>query len=422
MKFGQNTILNMAATVIVLTILLSGGVYAYSTRGVLAAGQQPDSSKSANSTTHTETQQTGQHENGQGDDDEQGENEEVELHFRLVPVDNGAGQGNINIKIDDTTLDGQIEVEKLSPRTSYNVFLVAILVTSTTTTTFSTTSPTTTTTTTGAASCTGKSLGSFVTRGEGSGEAELSTTLTAGTYAIGIVVCSGTAPALVPVLVSDPASITTTVPPVTEDEDENESSSTQTSSQETETHTVHTHTEDKEDEDQIKNAEDAKTIPAVVKVDSSGVSFTQLDPKFSVSASSLGNNGLQISISGNNVTGSRVLLVDLTGSQWTASSLQNLKVTYDGQAIVEAASISQLFSSTPTDPARYVILVTSSGLQLLVSIPHFSLHTIQILPSAASALSFFGTNWAFLLAGLVVFTALSVAIYSKRRRLSALLA
>jgi hypothetical protein len=331
-------------------------------------------------------------------------------------VDSGKGQGNVNINIDGTTLDGQVEVEKVGPSTSYNVFLVAIPVTSTTTTSFSTASSSTTTTTTSAASCTGTSFGSFVTRGEGNGEAELSTTLSAGTYAIGVVLCSGSTP----VLVSDPASITATVPPVTEEE--NESSSTQTSSQETETHTVHTHTEDKEDEDQIKNAEDAKTIPAVVKVDSSGVSFTQLDPSFSVSASNLGNNGLQISISGNNVTGSRVLLVDLTGSQWSTASLQNLRVTYDGQPIIEAASISQLFSSTPTDTARYVILVTSSGLQLLVSIPHFSLHTIQILPSAAKALSFFSTNWAFLLAGLVVFTGLSVAIYSKRRRLSALLA
>jgi hypothetical protein len=232
MKFGQNTVLNTAATVIVLTVLLSGGVYAYSTRGILAADQQPNTSISASSATHTETQETGQHENGQGDDHEQGENEAVELHFRLVPVDNGVGRGNINIKIDGTTLDGQIEVERLSPSTSYNVVLVAIPVTPTTTTTFSTTSSSTaTTTTSSAASCTGTSLGSFVTTGEGSGEADLSTTLTAGTYAIGIVLCSGTAPALVPVLVSDPASITATVPPVTEDE--NESSSTQTSSEET---------------------------------------------------------------------------------------------------------------------------------------------------------------------------------------------
>ncbi len=432
MKFGRTSVLNILATSVVLAILLSGGVYAYSTRRYLAAGAlnapsplaDDESSTASTSTTssvehhsantHTETQQN----NGQGDEDEQGENEQSELHFRLVPVSSGEGQGNVNIKVDDTTLDGQIEVEKLSPSTTYNVILVAIPTTTTATaTTLSTTSSTTTTsTTTSAASCTGKSIGSFVTRGEGNGEAELSTTLSPGTYAIGIVLCSGSTP----VLVSDPATAITTVPSGTEDEEE--TSTTETSGHETETHTVHTHTEEKDDEDQIKHAEDTKTIPAVVKVDSSGVSFNQLDPQFSVSASKLDNNGYQISISASGVTGSRVLLVNLTGSEWTASSLQSLTVTFDGQPIAEAASISQVLSSTSSDPARYIILVTSSGLQLLVSIPHFSLHTIQILPSAASALNFVAVNAQILLLALVVFTGLSVAVYSKRRRVFAFLA
>jgi hypothetical protein len=125
-----------------------------------------------------------------------------------------------------------------------------------------------------------------------------------------------------------------------------------------------------------------------------------------------------ISISAQNVTGSRVLLVNLTGSQWSTSSLQSLKVMFDGSRISQAASLSQILNSSSTDPARYIIMLTSSGLQLLISIPHFSLHTIQLIPTVASTMDFTSLYGGILVGVLVVLAALSVAVYSKRVRVT----
>jgi hypothetical protein len=333
--------------------------------------------------------------------------------------------------VDGTDLDGHIQVEKLASSTTYAVYLVAIPAAATSTSTsFSRTSSATTSTssTTSAASCTGTSLGSFVTRGEGDGEAELSGTLNPGTYAIGLVLCTGNSPALV----TDPITRTATVSASSEREGESSSThtktetSTKSGTQSTTTRSSETEndvkavTTGKHDEGKIKTAEAAKTIPAVVSYGASGVSLHQIDPHFSVSASPLRNNGLLVSISGLNVTGSRVLEVNLTGSHWTASTLQGLQVTLDGTPIAQGASLSQVLSSTSADPARYIILITSEGLQMLVSIPHFSLHTIQILPSVLTALSYLVANGPILLTGLIIFSGFAAALFSKRKRFFAL--
>ncbi len=441
MKIERASAQSLAATLAVLVILLSGSVYAFSLGGSLSGNAQnapspldekhsddekSDKTRSTTSTSSSSDEED-QHQSSSStststhtemeDGDGHGKNHHNELHFRLVALAGGEGQGNANIKVDGTSLDGSIEVEKLASSTTFTVYLIAIPVaTTTTSTSFSTTPSTTTTTSTTStpASCTGTSIGSFVTRGEGDGEADLSATLSPGRYAIGLVLCSPNSP----VLVSDPSTITATIGQATEETET--SSQTHTSTHETETHNVHTSTAEEHDKNQIKGAENSKTIPAVVQVGNSGVYFKQLDPHFSVSASNLGKNGLQISISGNNIAGSRVLLINLTGSQWTSSSLQGLTVNYDGTPIREAASLSQVLTSSPSDPARYLILVTSSGLQLLVSIPHFSLHIIQIIPSVVTALSLLVANGPLLLTGLIIFSGFAAALYSKRKKFYAL--
>jgi len=369
----------------VMALLLSSGVYAYTARAPMALGVQ-------------NTPQPLDEE--QGIANQQGENEGPPLMFLLSPVGSDAGTGEAEIHIRGNTLEAQIEVEKLGPSTTLSVVLIATPVSTAT----STSSSTSTTTTSGAASCTG-SIETIVTDAEGEAEAELSTTLSSGTYDIGLVLCSsGT-----PVLVSDPATRTATLPQGQEEKEP----------EETEQSSVSTVTESEQDDEEIKSAETSETIPAVVSVSNTGASVQQFDPRFSVSESRPDKNHLLISISAKNVTGPRDLLVDLKGSQWTASSLQSLKVRLDGQPISRAASISQVLTTSPTAPASYVILGTSTGLKLLVSIPHFSLHAIQVITSPASAVSFLVTNGTILLAGALVVTALLVAVYLKRRRFSA---
>jgi len=98
------------------------------------------------------------------------------------------------------------------------------------------------------------------------------------------------------------------------------------------------------------------------------------------------DSGLLVSISGN-ATGSRVVMINLTRDASPNFGSGALLVTLDGTPIQQASSFLQVLRAQPTDPARYIILSTSSGWQVLVSIPHFSLHTLAILPVVASAIS-----------------------------------
>ncbi len=487
LKVHRADLQNVAASLVVLVMLLSGSAYAYSTRGLTSGNaqnapsplaDQPKTSSTSSSTsganpsphdavttttdtastttstsgghdpststststhtetethdsssTHTEAQETTQQETDEGDNS--GESSTTPLIFHLVPVGSTQATGHAEVLIRGTTVNVHLEIEHADSSAMFTVVLIHTLTAATTSSDTTTASTTSSTTTSSSGVCDGAGIGSLIASSHGNGEAELSTNLDPGTYAFGIVVCSGNAPTLV----GDPSTITATLTQSTGEEGKSsesqsqtathtgtETSSTHTEHTGEETHTVSAHTTEEHDEDTIKSAEDTKTIPAVVSFSNAGVSLTQVDPQFSVAVSPLSSNGLLISISAINVTGSRVLLVNLTGSQWTPSSIQGLTVNLDGSPISEAASISQVLNSTPADPGRYIVLVTSAGLQLLVSIPHFSLHTIQILPAVSSALTFILVNGPIFLTGLIIFTGLSAALYSRRRKFFALLA
>src|SRR2546426_4792851 len=156
---------------------------------------------------------------------------------------------------------------------------------------------------------------------------------------------------------------------ITTTEHEDKSSTTTTEHDKNE---VNAKEEGKTDEDDINKAKDSKQIPAVVEVSGSGSTITQIDSKFSVSVSRPSDNSLSVSIAGANGTGPRVLLIDISKDAGGLSSLGSLKVTYDGEMVSQASSLSQVLSGTPTSPPSYIVLLTSSGAHLLVFIPHFS--------------------------------------------------
>lgn len=442
MRFARSTVGYVAAMTVISVLLLNAGVFAYSSRtsGTLISSSSPldnkhNSSSQSTHATHTSTQdstqggsQGDQNGNQQGNDSNgngngnQGDGNRQHLHFTLyTPSNTNNGKddrGQATIAINGTTLNIDISVKKTSASATFSVVLVAIPIqttsstTASTTTVFSTTMFSTTvfsttaissSTTSSATSCAG-SIGTFLTDGNGEGEAQLSTTLAAGTYALGLVLCSNNAP----VLVSHPTTIVAVVP-------QGSGGNGKAGNDHGQNDKVNTVTKSSQDDSEIRAAMSDKTIPAVISVVNSDVSMNQLDSRFSVSASKLSADGLMISISAQNVTGSRVLLINLTGSQWSASSLQSLKVTFDGAPISQAASLSQIFNSTTTDPARYIIMLTSSGLQLLMSIPHFSLHTIQLIPTAVPTTGFTSLDATILGVALVAFAALSV-VYLKRAK------
>ncbi|HME18727.1 MAG TPA: hypothetical protein VKF15_03210, partial [Nitrososphaerales archaeon] len=163
----------------------------------------------------------------------------------------------------------------------------------------------------------------------------------------------------------------------------------------------------------IQQAQSDGTIPVVVQVSKNSTTASLLNPQFSVSLGQAAD-GVLVTITGTNVHGSRILLVNF--DQPIDLQSKALSVTLDNQTVTEASSLTQLFGS-PTAPL-FVVVTTSSGTQLLVSIPHFSTHVIQIseLPIVA-ALASFVADARVLLAAVLVTTVVFAVVYARRERL-----
>ncbi len=463
LKIVKTTAQSIIGTAIVALLLGSGAVYAVSTRAYYSSNQlnAPSTESNTSSTTNSQTSAHSETEHGHAQDvtthtstsDDQGEDEneaqeetctssststsaaastsattttststeneaeecdepshqvqqEHEVKFTLVPASGDAqGKGEANIQIKGTTLRVDIEIEHAMARTTYSVVLVSVLSSTTTSSSSTAFSTSTASTTSTATSGCGTSIGTFVTSDHGNGHAELETTLQLGSYQIGILICSKGPPST-PLLVSDPATSPATITQTTaESENANQHGEN-----------VQAANANQQEEDDIKSATDSKEIPAVVQVSGSSASVTQVDPTFTVSVGKTNGNGVIVSISGENVTGPRVLLVNLTGASYTTDSLKSLMVTYDGNVISQASSLSQVLNSSPSDPARFIVLVTSSSVQLLVSIPHFSSHVIQIISGVAGAGSLLAINAPILVGAILVGTMLVGVLYAKRRR------
>src|SRR2546428_2552006 len=203
---------------------------------------------------------------------------------------------------------------------------------------------------------------------------------------------------------------------ITTTEHEDKSSTTTTEHDKNEVNQVNAKEEGKTDEEDINKAKDSKQIPAVVEVSGSGSTITQIDSKFSVSVSRPSDNSLSVSIAGANGTGPRVLLIDISKDAGGLSSLGSLNVTYDGEKVSQASSLSQALSGTSTSPPSYIVLLTSSGAHLLVFIPHFSSHLIELLAGFVP-LGALTAEAPLMLGGLAVFAAYSAVKYAARKKL-----
>ena len=378
------------ASILVLSLLMTGSVFAFTTRlshtSSFAAPSPLADDKS--STTETSTSET-EHENNQvSETTHTSENGgEHNLEFKLAAVGSAAGKGNAEVQIRGTDVRVDVQVEQALKSTSYTVTLID--------------SPTSSFTVS-SAFCAG-STGHFMTSDEGQAEVKVvGTQLSIGSHFLGLILCTGGLPALV----SDPVTGQVTI------------TQGKTESETEETDEINTKQEDQKDQDDIKSAEDSKQIPAEVEVSSSDATITQIDPKFSVSVSRPSDNSLSVSIAGANGTGPRVLLINVTKDAGALSSLASLRVTYDGNKISQASSLSQVLSGTSTSPPSYIVLATSSGVQLLVFIPHFSSHLIELLALPAP-LGTFIAQAPLLLAGFAAVAAVAAALFMRRKRFAA---
>ena len=337
--------LELKLSVILLVFILGGTSFMY-----VANAQH-------NTATHVNTPADEGHSKAETASHHDSENEsQQELEFRLVgAANNSTGRGEVNIHISGNVLRVDVEVSRAIASSEYNISLVALPVPT------NISSPSAPLNLTSITSVCSNRIGTLITGEEGEGEAHLETELAAGNYSIGLALCVLGMPELVTSPGTELAVVGHGFTPVNET---NERAKVVNENQ-----TV---------DSEIENAANNGRIPVVVQLGNTGASVAQLDPRFSVSVSQPYDNSLIVTISASNVTGSRILLINITKNALPALQSGGLLVKYDNATIPEAASLMQVLYPENQTPS-YIIIGTASGYQLLIYIPHFSTHIIQLI-------------------------------------------
>jgi hypothetical protein len=287
------------------------------------------------------------------------------------------GSGTFDVDLLNGVLDVSVQLDRANPNTTYGVVLQL-----------------------GGSNVT---LGTFVT--DSAGDAELDTEVPAGsgTYAATVLVYDDSSfhsPTLVMTGTSGQVSIATT------------SSSTTTVQTQTQRPAIISIAPNA-----IASAVANGTIPAEVQISSSGQNLDIIDHSFSVSVGRVSDRGVAITVSGQNITGPRTFLIDVNGSLAQSITSGSFEILFDGQQISEASSVSAVLSPQPGAQATYAVVQTSGGVQLLVSVPHFSTHVIEILGvSFQSVKGLLEVSLPILVGAVVAVTLIFGAIYASRRR------
>lgn len=255
---------------------------------------------------------------------------------------------------------------------------------------------------------TAHSVANMTTSSEGEVEAEATVTLAAGTYSVGLEVFDTSTfngPTLI--MVSNPSSVPLTV---------SNSGGTTYTQTEQQTQSVSTYQGGESEDDGIKTAIQTKVIPAVVDVGETGSTAYVTDGNFSVSVGRYGQTGYQISISSANPEGSRVLLVNLSSALARSLFSSPVMITLDGAQIQQSSSFTQVMGAQTGDPSRFILVNGPSGVALLISIPHFSYHTIAIVPIVAQLGSALLVDLPVLGISILAVSAVFVVAYARRLR------
>jgi len=180
-------------------------------------------------------------------------------------------------------------------------------------------------------------------------------------------------------------------------------------------------------QDQISQFVANETIPVTVGVGSTAANYTTNNDAFTVSLTP-GSGSLEIIVTGQNVIGPRIVLVSMSKDSFLNVQGGYLQVSLDNATIPEAPSLEAVL--TGAGSPSYILIGTSSGFELLVSIPHFSTHTILITTpvevvqtasaSSTSVTSSSGTPTSYIVGAIVVFVAVvliaAFAVRSQRSK------
>jgi hypothetical protein len=133
-----------------------------------------------------------------------------------------------------------------------------------------------------------------------------------------------------------------------------------------------------QDIENINQAKANQTIAAEVNV-GANQSTTTIDNNVSVQTTSNTPDSLNVNVSASSQTGPKVIAFNLNATTVDVSNLKDLGVMYDGKIIQPAPNMDAILHAKPTDSPSFAIVVTQSGIQVLVLVPHFSTHSITIM-------------------------------------------
>ncbi len=252
------------------------------------------------------------------------------------------------------------------------------------------------------------SVANMTTSYDGEVEAEATVTLSAGSYSIGLEILDASSFSTpTPILVSSPSTQPLSL-----------SQAQQTSTTTEQTQTATTVQEGETEDNSIRTAIQTKMIPAVVEVAGSGSSTYVNDGNFSASVGKYQEDGYLVSISATNVVGPRVVLVNMTSEQARSLFSGPVQVSLDGTVVPQASSLSQVLPAATGDQAKFVLVASPSALKLLILIPHFSYHTIAIVPVLIQAGTVLLYYAPVLLLSVATVTLVVLAAYLRRTRVA----
>ena len=177
-----------------------------------------------------------------------------------------------------------------------------------------------------------------------------------------------------------------------------------------------THKVTEQDLSSIEGAKTNETIAAEVNVGIGNVDHKSIDSNVTVKTENFTNDSVAITVNASSGTGPKVILINLNSTTIDVANVKYLHVMYDGHLITPAANVDEILHATSSDQPHYAILITQSGAQILVSIPHFSTHTITL----SSISKVMPTVPEFPLSVIVIFalmTTATIAITRKRLNL-----
>jgi len=128
----------------------------------------------------------------------------------------------------------------------------------------------------------------------------------------------------------------------------------------------------------INQAKDNQTIAAEVNIGNDKTETKSIDNSVSVQTTNTSSDSFGVKVSAPDQTGPKVIVFNLNATTINVTNLKDLGVMYDGKAISPAPNMDAILHAKSTDNPSFAIVVTQSGVQVLVLVPHFSTHTITL--------------------------------------------